>query len=328
LDKAICVISIDTELAWGSVHRKASQRDLSLHERERDIVRRLLALFDQYRIKATWAIVGHLFLKRCRRTGSDSHAQVLEPHYSRHPGVSLAYDPFSDAETDPFYYAPDIVDAVAAADMRHEVASHTFTHAILGNPGCSREVAYSQLEACQRLAAERNLAMVSLVFPRNSVGHLDVLCELEFTAFRGVEMSWYRSVYALSGLRKVCHYFDRLTALTPPCYTELTCYRSGPDRPWLVNLPASMLYVPYGGVWNLVPLSSRVRQSRRGIAEAVRRKGLFHLWFHPSNLATAELLWEGLEEILSFISAEIRNGRLESLTMADAAAYVNSIMEP
>jgi len=319
---------VDTELAWGSVHRKQSQRNLELHKGEREIVRRLLSLFGRYRIKATWAFVGHLFLERCRRTGRDSHNSVLQPNYRRHSEGWLVYDPYSDVKTDPLYYAPDIVDAVVKAHPRHEVASHTFTHVILGDPGCSREVAYSQLEACRRLASERNLPMTSVVFPRNSVGHLDVLCELEFTGFRGIEQSWYRSVYALSGLRKACHYLDRLAALTPPAYTRLSCYRNNADGLWLVNLPASMLYAPYGGVWNLVPLSRRVLQAKKGVLAAVSKKGLFHLWFHPSNLATSALLWEGLEEILGFIAAEIRKGGLESRTMAETASYVTSTMEP
>jgi peptidoglycan/xylan/chitin deacetylase (PgdA/CDA1 family) len=328
LDKAVCVISVDTELAWGSVHRSPQGRNLTLHEGEREIVRRLLVLFGQYHIKATWAIVGHLFLKSCRRDGTGSHRHVLQAQPSGLPEAQPEYDPFSDIETDPLYYAPDIVDAITSSHIRHEIASHTFTHAILGDPECTRDVAYSQLAESKRLAAERNLEMVSLVFPRNSVGHLDVLCELGFTGFRGIEQSWYRSLYSLGPARKVCHYFDRLVAFTPPCYKRLPCYRGEQHRPWLVNLPASMLYAPYGGVWDLVPLSRRVLQAKKGIRAAVRRKALFHLWFHPSNLATSSLLWEGLEEILSFISAEMQRGSLEALTMAETALHVNSGLEP
>jgi peptidoglycan/xylan/chitin deacetylase (PgdA/CDA1 family) len=320
------VISLDTELGWGSFDRGGLQRNMELYLSERDIIKRLLAMFDSHKINATWAIVGHLFLKSCSRDGADNHNHVLQPTYSWYPDGWLSHDPFSNVNKDPLFYAPDIIDDILAARQAHEIASHTFTHAILGDPECSREVAYSQLSECKRLARDRGIETASMVFPRNSVGRLDVLSELGFSSFRGQELRWYRRLDFGERIRKLCHYLDRFMAVTPPCYKKLSGYKTETQPQWLIDLPASMFYAPFGGLWNLVGLSRRVSQAKKGIMEAVRQRALFHLWFHPFNLATSPLLLEGMDEALSFLANPVKAGNIESLTMAETARRMNRLM--
>jgi len=326
IDKAVFVISLDTELGWGSFDKGGLARNSEYYLQERDIVKRLLALFDAHKINATWAIVGHLFLKSCSRYGPDNHNHVLQPAYRWYPGGWLSHDPFSNVNKDPLFYAPDIVDNILAARQSHEIASHTFTHAILGDPECSQEVAHSQLSECKRLAEDLGIEIVSMVFPRNSVGRLNVLSELGFLSFRGQEVRWYRSLDSRRQIHKLCHYLDRLTSVTPRCYKELSCYRIDSQARWLFDLPASMFYAPFGGLWNLVGLSRRVLQAKKGIMEAVRKGALFHLWFHPFNLATSSLLLEGLDEVLGFVASQVKAGNIESLTMGATAQHMNRLM--
>jgi hypothetical protein len=327
LDRAVFIVSIDTELAWGSFDRNGLKNHGSQYAQERDIVRKLLNLFELYEISATWAVVGHLFLPRCSQKGPDGHDHVLQPHYSWYPQGWLSHDPFSDAASAPFFYAPDIVDAILASPQPHEIASHTFTHAILGDPECTREVAHSQLAECRRLANHKGTNLRSVVFPRNSIGHLDVLCEQGFVCFRGTERNWYRGLALPDKLNKLFHFADRFLAVSPPVYDELDCYRCQSDFGWLVDLPASMFYVPCGGAWRLVRISTRVRQAMKGIAEAVRKKALFHLWFHPVNLTTSPFLLEGMESILFEVSNQVRLGNMASMTMGETATHLTANLQ-
>lgn len=327
LDRATFVISLDTELAWGSFDKNGVQKYAREYAQVRTIVDRLLAMFDRHRINATWAIVGHLFLERCAREGEGNHNHVLQPQYSWYPQGWLSADPFSSIRENPFFYAPDIVERIILSHHSHEIASHTFTHVIMGDPECSGEVAASQLQACQRLAARKGREMVSLVFPRNAVGHLDVLCKLGFVSYRGPEENWYNPTRGFPILAKVCRYIDKLASVTPTCYNELWCCRQDPSQRWLFNIPASMFYPPFGGLWNLVGLGRRVSQAKKGIQRAVASKSLFHLWFHPFNLATSPALLEGLDDILATVSKEMRAGDLSSCTMAETALYATQLME-
>lgn len=322
LDKALFVLSIDTELAWGSFDRNGLQKYRAYYPRVRRIITSLLDLFDRYSIKATWAVVGHLFLESCSRSGDNSHSHVLQPSYSWYPEGWLSHDPYSNVNDAPFFYAPDIVNSILSSRQRHEIGSHTFSHAIIGDPECSREVAYSQFAECKRLARALGTEMSSVVFPRNSPGHLDVLYELGFSSFRGSEENWYRCLPTRAKSRMFCHLADRLLSVTPPCYSQIRTFRANGFSHYLFDLPASMFYTPFRGMWRLVGISRRVLQARKGIRKAIRDGALFHLWFHPLNLATSPLLMGGLEEILSIVSDQVKAGNIRAMTMSETAEYL------
>jgi hypothetical protein len=88
-----------------------------------------------------------------------------------------------------------------------------------------------------------------------------------------------------------------------------------------------MFFPPYGGLWTLIDMRRRVSQAKKGIAEAIRRKALFHLWLHPFNLATSPSLLDALSEILAEVHRETKAGNIESLTMAETASHLTSHVE-
>ena len=83
-----------------------------------------------------------------------------------------------------------------------------------------------------------------------------------------------------------------LTASKPPVgLPELT-----PSGMW--NIPASMIYVPMHGMRRFLPMSLRVRRAIRGLQRAEEENKIFHLWFHPTNLADGiEPMFLGLRQI-------------------------------
>src|SRR5689334_21359673 len=101
------ILSLDTEIAWGTYDPKALARHKTSFDNNRILIRRLLDLLDQYSIPATFAVVGHLFLERC-----DGHPDVLQPHYAWALEPDSARDPRSDLDHAPWYYGPDIIAAI------------------------------------------------------------------------------------------------------------------------------------------------------------------------------------------------------------------------
>jgi hypothetical protein len=54
--------------------------------------------------------------------------------------------------------------------------------------------------------------------------------------------------------------------------------------------------------------------------EAARRRRIFHLWFHPTNLAEqTEAMFGGLRRILCRAAALRQRGHLQVLTMSEIA---------
>lgn len=304
----VFILSLDTEIAWGTYGAQKLSRLSPCFNAYRDYFPRLIALLDAYDIPATFAVVGHLFLEQC-----SGHDDVQQPHY-RWSGAPDSYrDPCSDRQRAPWYYAPDIIDQIRGARVHHEIGTHTFTHVIAADPAVTPTVWEAQLAKCAALHAERGLPMRSLVYPQNQIAYTDRLNDFGIVAYRGVERRWYTRLPR--PLHRAFHLLDRTLGLTPPTY-NLSSLRVG-ER--LVDLPSSQFLMAYDGIRRFIPTSARVRQARRGLEQAVRRGQLFHLWFHPFNLGTSEEMFEALSQILQ-IAARYRDaGQLRVLTMGAAA---------
>src|SRR5262249_26015979 len=164
------------------------------------------------------------------------------------------------------------------------------------------------------VARKFGITMRSFAFPRNQVGHLDVLREYGFTCYRGPGPHWYEKPYLPKPVKRLAHLWDVLTAAQPP--TVL------PERTaeGLWNIPGSMIYFRMNGLRRFIPLSPRVKRAIKGLEAAVRQKRIFHLWFHPTNLVMeTETMFAGLRAILDHACALRERGELAILPMAELA---------
>jgi hypothetical protein len=176
-------------------------------------------------------------------------------------------------------------------------------------PECSRETARSEIAECVRLASEMGIEMKSFAFPRNRVSHLDVLEEYGFTHYRGPGKNERSENGRPAILRRMGHLFDILNATEPkPVVPE--------RRNALWNIPGSTIFFSKRGIRRYIPMSLRVRRALKGLNAAVRDRGIFHLWFHPTNMADEiESMFSGLDQVLTYASQLRRNGQIEFLPM-------------
>lgn len=291
------VISVDAELAWGF-------HDLDDPPRRRiDGARtawhRLLDLFDRFEIPATWAVVGHLFLEGC------------DGEHRTHPAPPgwFARDPGGDVSSHPNWFGRDLIEAIRDAAVDHEIGSHSFSHVVFDAPGTDRELAAAELEASVAAAEALDVSLRSFVFPRNRVGHRDVLAEHGFDCYRG------------AAPRRIDHTplrpLAKLAGVTPPIVTPSI------DEHGLVNVPPSLDLYGFEGVAR--SLAERtigdpvVRRAERGADAAAGSDGVFHLWLHPNNL-TGEADFERLRRVLSTLDR--RRGDLAFETMGEVAIRV------
>jgi hypothetical protein len=254
-DHPTFVISIDLEMSWGSVHH-GRPHDPSPYVGEREIVDGVLAAMETHGISATWAIVGHLYLDHCRRVGDPSpHPEITPPSYRWLSADWYDLDPGASLSDEPTWYGPDLVDAIDACRVPQEIGSHSFGHLIVGDPDCGAEAFSSDLAAVAEVTASRGHRPTSFVFPRNSIGHLDVLRRAGFTSFRGARP-------------------------TGP----------GPIRPaiveGLVDVPQTYLFDPGSTKARRMGTNLWSRNVVHRLGRATAEGSMFHLWFHTHNLAT------------------------------------------
>lgn len=312
LPKGTFMLSLDMELAWGGLHNGSYRSRVDLYGRTRPAVARLLDILDTYEIRATWAVVGHLMLNGCAEEGGRKHPELVRPEYEWFQGDWLDPAPCSNEGRDPLWYAPDMVADILDCRTEQEIGCHTFSHVIAGDPGCSRECFDSELVACIEAAEQWHVKLTSFVFPRNSIGHLDVLNRHGFRAFRGRTRRPSRS-RDLGAVGRVVRGARWVLPKGP-----LTAIPERQHGLWC--LPATSFYLHRAGGARLLPIAGRVLRAKAGIREAIERESLFHLYLHPFNLASdPEGLLGGLEEIFRSVAAGRDQGRLDNPTMGGLA---------
>jgi peptidoglycan/xylan/chitin deacetylase (PgdA/CDA1 family) len=324
LDRGVFTLSLDFELIWGTVDHGGPERFRQACEIERAVViDRLLALLAEFDVSATWCIVGHLFLSGCAAESGVKHPEIVRPTHSWIEDDWFVHDPSGTEDRDPIFYGASLIEKIQACPVHQEIGCHSFSHVIFGDEGCSRETAASELAACLRLAGERRIALRSFAFPRNSVGHLDVLVEHGFSCYRGPEPVWWERQGVPHRIKRVGHLVDVLTARRPPVVLPIAA------RDGIWNIPGSMMLFPMHGRRRHIPASLRVRRAVAGLDRAVSEQKIFHLWFHPTNLADeTDRMFAALRSILEHVDALRSEQRLDVRPMGSLVGGAEAISWP
>jgi len=314
LEKGIFTISLDFELIWGTLDLYGTEEyfwEACKIERN-EVVDRLLELFNEFEIPGTWCTVGHLFLDKCESNGNGKHPEIVRPRHDWYKEDWFAQDPCGNEKTDPLFYGKSLIEKIQNNPVRQEIGSHSFSHIIFGDKGCSSESARSDIAECVKAAEKFGIKLNSFVFPRDRVGHLDILKEFGFTTYRGAIPKWYEQGEDRSVVKRLAHLWDVLTAAPPP--TVLPEY----EKNGLLNIPGSMIFFPVQGLRRYIPMSLRVKRAGKGLDEAAREKRIFHLWFHPTNMAfESDQMFAGLRAIIRHAVKLREAGVLEILSMSE-----------
>lgn len=313
-DRGVFTLSLDFELVWGSRDLSPDPDSLvAASQITRDVVfTRLLKLMKDCGITATWATVGHLFLGEAQPGEDGLHPDVVPPTHAWHPAPWFDGVPAGTEADHPAWYGRSLVEQLR--DAGQDVGSHSFSHPIFGDQGCSRQAADTDLARCVAEAEALGVRLKSFVFPRNRPGHVDLLLRHGFTCWRPPETTWYRRPRVPHQLGRALHLADVIRSATPPTVTPWQ------DAHGLWCIPASATFLPVDGARRLIPISRRVKRSIRGIDQAVKDRKVSHLYLHPINLAAdPEGMLQGLGSVLHHAARLRDRGLLEILSMAALA---------
>jgi peptidoglycan/xylan/chitin deacetylase (PgdA/CDA1 family) len=318
------VISLDFELLWGV--RDHYPPDGGAYRANllggREAIPRMLDLFAEFDVAATWATVGFLFAR--------SHEELRQfqpavlPAYAN-PRLSPYSEPLGHGEDDdPLHFGSSLIDCIRAYPGQ-EIATHTYSHFYCLEPGAHREAFQADLDSAVAIAAARGITLRSIVFPRNQYnGEFDNLLRAAgITSFRGTERHSlygaadsgdYNKLYRRGG-RLLDTYVDLSGA-------HVTAWRDVSQGNGLCNVPASRFLRPYSPRWQHLD-ALRLRRIARGIERAALCKGIFHLWWHPCNVGI------NIDENITFLRRVLRlysecheRHGMRSLPMADVARAV------
>jgi hypothetical protein len=92
-EKGVFTLSLDFELIWGTADLNIEDfKRICKIERE-VVIDRLLELFEEFELSATWAILGHLFLDKCESKNGKKHPEIVRPNFSWIKDYWFAHDP-------------------------------------------------------------------------------------------------------------------------------------------------------------------------------------------------------------------------------------------
>jgi hypothetical protein len=287
-------ISIDLELAWGAWDTLTAEHIQLAETAERPICAALIALFDRYQVRATWAMVAAL---------------LDEGSASSRPGGKSCW------------YAPDIIEQLVHAKAAHEIGSHSGRHIYFDEVSASQ--AQVDLEFARDVHRSNGLPFNSFVFPRGAGGHLDQLARVGLRTFNYADVGWTVAAGRVGrhGAR-IANLVDKLLPVPPLPARARQCGD-------LIELDRSMLLMGRNGVRRFVLPQVTRAKFRLGLARARGTGGTFHFWFHPSNFyyrrdeQLATLAW-----CLEHAAEEAGRGRIEICTMGDYAAGASSAAVP
>ena len=314
------VVSLDFELTWGVRDRPQLESYEANLRGSREVIPRLLELFDRFGIRATWATVGMLFADG--RAELDDVIPQARPRYWK-----ARLDPYPDLATagateaaDPLHFAPSLIDRIHRTPGQ-EIGTHTFSHFYALEPERDADAFAADLDAAIILAERRGIAVTSIVFPRNQVPHdwLEICRSRGLTAFRGTERSRLYDP-APERFRRVLRRAMRLADAYVPVGSPHLAPVPGPAAGGLADVPSSRFLRPYDPrLRALEPL--RLRRVTRAMSVAARRGLVFHLWWHPHNFGVHQA--ENLAFLTSILEhyaeLEAEFGML-SQSMGDLAA--------
>jgi peptidoglycan/xylan/chitin deacetylase (PgdA/CDA1 family) len=297
-------------MAWGWVATGRHQQAADRLMRGREAMSRVLDLFDRFGTPATWATVGHLFLSSCKRGDGRPHTEITRPEYAWRGDDWYRDDPASTLADEPLWYGADVLADVRSRAVAHEIGSHSFSHILFGDPGCSRAAAASDVGAAVDAAAQTGLTLRSFVFPQHSPGHVDVLRDHGFSVYRGDLLEPFVGLprAARRPLRLLAMVGSLAPRTTPPI----------PDR-GLVHVPASMHFaLPASPAGSAITWRMLARRAIRGIRRAEHRREVFTMFFHDHNFGTrTDDHLRALSELLAFAAARKERGALDIVTMRE-----------
>lgn len=292
-------LSIELELGWG-IHDKAEYSHLSPdRSAENKALNRLLDLADIHNLPITFDVVGHLL-----------HDSCLGSHPGPHQESWWTEDPGTTSNSDPLFYAPNLVREIQNRETDHELATHTYSH-LLADEATSEELD-DELATVEEVHADFGLPTpTSIVMPRHQQPDYSILAD------HGVE-TIRRPIdgYGRDFTNPVSKLWWLLTRDHPECTIDT---RNGILETTATPHPSlTSLTLPSGQssphpVFSIIPRRIRQYLHRRYMINAIdlaaTRGEHVHLWTHLYNMAN-DSQWEPMKESLAHLAKKRSEGNI------------------
>lgn len=287
----IFILSLDCEGKWGVADQLIESHRVFLSDaRLREAYAAVLTLLDQFGMSATFAFTT-LF------TLSPNQLRALpgDEVSFRLPYTVRAFNDFKHGLFEG-WSAPWARDMVTE---RHEIGCHGITH----TPWDSMDEEQAKFE----LALVPITDNQTFVFPRNRVGHLELLAQAGFKGYRLAPPERSRGHSLMS---------------------EFNIFAAAEQNPSTKNpqsIPAGYFINWLSGLRRSVPPGWTRLRVRHILEDAAHINGVAHFWTHPENIATAPETLLNLRTVLEEVDRLRAQNRIVCLTQSQYCDHISAI---
>lgn len=309
------VISLDFELLWGVRDHATRESYGASILGGRAAIPRILDLFAQNGIAATWATVGLLMAESRDELLASLPPEALRPSYANPKLSNYGYidDIGEDERRDPHSYGMSLVRRILDCPAQ-DIGSHTHSHFYCLEKGQTIAAFEADITAARRIAASKGITLRSIVFPRNqfSTAHLDACARHRISVYRGNPQPWAYRATDGSG-QTLARRALRLADAHAGFFGPKTYVRAQASP---TSVPASQFLRPKAGPLRYFH-TAHIRAIKQAMTAAAKRNEGYHLWWHPHNFGvetSANL--DALREILRHFRQLKNDFGMQSRAMA------------
>ena len=273
------IISLDFELLWGIFDKVDYKDKIEYFQNTRNVIPRILNLFDKFEISCTWATVGMLFNHNWEEW-SENFPAVLPAYHNRAFSAYEYGSRIKSTSTVDFCFAPDLIDKIIQVPGQ-EIATHTYSHYYCLEGGQTPEAFKADLELSIKLALDKGITLRSLVFPRNQYNfdYLKICHELGIRNVRSNPENWYWIDTQKDSLQqKFFRTGDAYIGIKDKSYKP-TSLKKEDGVP--LSQKASRLLRPYSS--NKILNTLKLKRIFSEMDYAAKNGEIYHLWWHPHN---------------------------------------------
>lgn len=309
------IISLDFELMWGVHDVREIEEYGDNIKNVHKVLPKLLSIFEEFDIRATFATVGFLFAKN-----SDDLAKFIpeiKPNYTYpqfSPYSSYLQDKCTE-ENEEYHFCNDLIKLIQSIDC-HEISTHTFSHYYCLEDGQTVAEFEKDIESAIRIAKRDNVELKSIVFPRDQYSneYLKICKSNGILSYRGNEKAkFYQMVKEadISLKNRALRFGDAYFNLSG----HNTYKPKATEDNLPLNLPSSRFLRPYSKRLKFFE-KRKLNRIKNSMTYAAKNNEVFHLWWHPHNFgADTEENFMQLAEILEHYSELKTKFNFESITM-------------
>jgi len=289
------MLTLDTELLWSL----NSKRHLRLFKKKQnkamDVIPSILKMLEDKKVSATWAMVGHLFFERKEDVAYSSEINEYT-HYERET------ESFSSHFNESLYHSPSSIEKILDSNVYQEIGYHSYSHPIFTQ--ISKKEAEKEIKLSKKIEKKWDIKLKSFVFPKDQVNYLNLLKRYDFKIFRSPPIFEDNNPNRIS--QGLGNFFPK--SVFPFRMNGL----------WSVN--TSMIYfdpkIPFIPI--RFPYTS-LPSARFGLKRAIKRREIFHLFFHPWNMIIHDDFERNLRKFLEYVSKMRESTEMKIITMGQLA---------